>query len=145
MEPLSLDAPYGEPDDADDFTAVLHRGAFMRRETLAHVVEDSGPSLWSSLAAEVPVLVQPECLMQYRFDDETEVARLDLAQQKYLWAAECVLSFRERNKEPTWEQFLWRQRSRPLLERLNHSRFALARRLDMGMHGSLDAGEARSL
>ena len=146
MEPLSLEAPYGDPDDADDFTAVLHRGAFMRRETLANAVGDSGAAPWSSLAAEVPVLVQPECLMQYRFDDAAEVARLDLAQQRYLWAAECVLAFREGNKEPTWEQFLWRQRSRPVMERLDHSRLALARRLDRGsMRGLREAGEAWSL
>ena len=109
----------------------------MRRELLSSVggyraqfetAEDI--DLWNRLSELGPILVQPDYLMEYRVHSRSQVARFfDTAHQKHLWAQHCMLARRAGNPEPTWEQFLWHQRSRPLNERLTHSRIALGRRL----------------
>jgi glycosyltransferase involved in cell wall biosynthesis len=121
----------------NEVIGVLHPGAFMRREVLngaggyrAQFETAEDIDLWNRLAETGPILVQTEYLMEYRVHGSSQVARFfDAAHQKHLWAEECMLARRAGNPEPTWEQFLWRQRSRPLNERLTHSRIALGRRL----------------
>jgi glycosyltransferase involved in cell wall biosynthesis len=121
----------------NEVIGVLHPGAFMRRQVLleaggyrAQFETAEDIDLWNRLAETGPILVQPEYLMEYRVHGTSQVARyFDTAHQKHLWAEECMLARRQGHPEPTWEQFLWRQRSRPLNERLTHSRIALGRRL----------------
>jgi glycosyltransferase involved in cell wall biosynthesis len=132
-----------EGPESEELAAVLHRGAFMRHETLASLVDDeSGVQPWSQLDAVGSVLVQPEYLMQCRIESSSDAARLDLAQLKYLWIEDCVLAKHEGLAEPTWEQFLWRHRFRPLLDRLAHSRHALRQRLhEEAIRHSREAGQ----
>ena len=121
----------------NEVIGVLHPGAFMRRALLmdaggyrAQFETAEDIDLWNRLSETGPILVQAEYLMEYRVHGTSQVAKFfDTAHQKHLWAEECMLARRSGQPEPTWEQFLWRQRSRPFNERLTHQRIALGRRL----------------
>jgi hypothetical protein len=111
MPPVEPNVMWREAYEAhtqgDELIGVLHPGAFMRRETLMR----AGSRRTDIETAEVgPIFIQPEYLMEYYVEDNSQAARfLDMAYLKQYWAEACASASREGNSEPTWEQFLWRQ------------------------------------
>jgi glycosyltransferase involved in cell wall biosynthesis len=99
-----------------DIMRVLHRGAFMRRETLARAASTTEEiELMRRLAEAGPILVQPEYLMEYRFESDSQAARLfDLANHEQVWAEDCLVARRAGNPAPAWAQVATPRRSRPL-------------------------------
>lgn len=73
------------------------------------------------------VLVQPEYLLKYRIHSTSaSISKSKTQAQKIRWVEECIVKRRNGQPEPTWQEFLDSQKSKPWWERLNQER------LDMG-------------
>ncbi len=117
---------------------ILHPGAMILRELLVKAGgyrEAFGPAndidLWGRLAdAGALILVQPECLMQYRVHNGSISAQdFRLARLKYQWARDCMRARRKGAREPAWEEYVAQRQNAQWWLRLNRWRKTNARRL----------------
>ena len=117
---------------------ILHPGSLIERRTLIAVGgyrEEFGPAhdvdLWSRIAdTGALILVQPECLMEYRVHAASMSARMfQIARLKTQWSRACMIARRSGKPEPSWEDFEATNKAAPWWRRLNQWRKGNAKRL----------------
>ena len=106
---------------ADPIT-LIHPGALMRRDVVVEVggyraefnpAEDI--DLWARLSERGLLLVQPECLMEYRVHSASAMGQQhQKARLKHEWARLCMIARRSDRPEPTWSQFESQWHSAPI-------------------------------
>jgi glycosyltransferase involved in cell wall biosynthesis len=117
--------------------AILHPGAFIRRDLLESVGGYRGQfdpandvDLWCRIGDSHTILTLPEPLMEYRIHGlSVSSHQYEHARLKQLWARDCMIARRAGEPEPSWEQFLEGRRMAPWWLRLNRWRKMHAKRL----------------
>ena len=113
-----------------------HPGALLRRQTVLDVGGYRGQfwpaddiDLWNRIAEkDVLILVQQEYLLEYRIHSRSvSIGSVKDARLKFRWVKECMLQRRQGSQEPSLEEFLALEKSRPLWTRANRLRKDLAR------------------
>jgi glycosyltransferase involved in cell wall biosynthesis len=87
--------------------------------------------LWNRIAeAGHGVLVQPECLLEYRIHGASaSISRARLMIRKTEWITQCIERRQSGVAEPTWDEFLAARDRQPLPTRMNLARKETARTL----------------
>ncbi len=127
-------ARYMEMNEA---IGLVHPGVLMDRrvvEKVGRYREAFGPAndidLWGRISERGHlILVQPECLMEYRVHPGAIGTRFLQARMKYEWARACTRARRAGLPEPTWAAFLDEWNSAPWWRRVNRWRKITAKRL----------------
>lgn len=116
---------------------ILHPGALIERATLEEVGgyrpqfgAANDIDLWCRISDRNLILVQAECLMEYRIHGGSLSAQsYELARLKHLWARDSMIARRSSQPEPLWEQFLAGRNAAPWWVRLDRWRKLHAKRL----------------
>jgi glycosyltransferase involved in cell wall biosynthesis len=121
---------------ANELIGVSHSACILRKSAVQavggyreqfRVNEDI--DLWSRLLEHgYKILVQPECLLEYRIHaGSASIARARTIYQQLHWVKDCMLRRRRGEQEVSWPEFVCLCRNRPWYARLNAERKDMAK------------------